>query len=74
MTLKMVGIENVQAMVEKFEGTFPANTDWIFVEEVDITEEVETLTVRYSDGNQVHEFCANQKDFITECLEQSNQI
>ena len=72
--MKYLEIKDVQGMVEKFEDTFPANTDWIFVEEVDITEAVETLQVRYSDGNQVHEFMANQKDFITECLEQSNQI
>ena len=72
--MTMLEIKDVQGMVEKFEDTFPANIDWIFVEEVNPAEEVETLQVRYSDGNQVHEFCANQKDFITECLEQSNQV
>jgi len=72
--LKMVEIKNLQTMIEQFKDTFPENTDWIFVEEVDTKQEVETLQVRYSDGNHVHEFCANQKDFITTCLEESDQF
>jgi len=72
--MTLLEIKDVQTMVEKFEDTFPTNTQYIEVEKVDTAQEIETLHVRYGDGNQEFRIEANQKDFITECLEQSNQI